>query len=105
MIGSAAERKAHDRSGKGREINPEVGQTEIPDEELHHQRYATKQDDISIGQSGNQAAAIDPQGTGQNADAQTQDRRRHDQLDTDLEPLPKSGQDFTLDKCELFHSA
>ena len=59
VISRTAKSEAQDRSQKRGQIDSDVGQAEIPDEELNHQREPAKDGHVSVGQEDDPAVPID----------------------------------------------
>ena len=83
VVGAAAKREADHRRGVGTEVDPELGQAEIPQVKLHQQREPTEQESICLGHAFPEGAAVDPQGSRKDPDGQAEDRRGQDQAEAD----------------------
>ena len=103
MIRRAAEGKAKDGSQKRGQINSNVGQSEIPDEELNHQRESTKEGNVCIGQPYDPGASIHAKRSHKNSERKSAQSRRNDQHHADFKPLHQGRQDVLLYENEFVH--
>ena len=66
MISCTAKSEAQDGSQKRGQIDSDVGQSEIPDKELNHQREPAEDGNVSIGQEDDPGASVNSERSHQN---------------------------------------